>query len=76
MIKLVAPRSDGVCISTATLHSIIHRYLEISNISSRCIPKLLCEQQDQPRISAILYKADKEFLERIITSNGSWFHFY
>ena len=65
----------------ATIYAIIRKDLEISDVSARWVPKLLSEDQKRDRVKigkglVSMYKADKEFLDRIITGDDSWFHYY
>ena len=53
----------------------------MSKVSARWVPKLLLEEQKRDRVKISkellsMYKADKGFLDRIITGDGSWFHYY
>ena len=72
---------ERVGMSTATLHSIIHNDLEMSKVSACWVPKLLSEEQKRDRVKISkellsMYKTDKGFLDRIITGDESWFHYY
>ena len=68
---------ERVGMSTATLHSSIRKYLKMSKLSARWVPKLLSEEQKRGRKELLsMYRADKGFLDRIITGDESWFHYY
>ncbi|KAI6655304.1 Transposase [Oopsacas minuta] len=72
---------ERVGISKATLHSIITEDLEMSKITARWVPKLLSKEQkhERVRVSKELlsrYKTEEDFLDRIVTGHGTWFHYY
>ena len=53
----------------------------MSKVSARWVTKLPSEEQKRDRVKIYketlsIYKADNEFLNRIITGGESWFHFY
>ncbi|KAI6653980.1 Histone-lysine N-methyltransferase SETMAR [Oopsacas minuta] len=72
---------ERVGISKATLHSIITEDLEISKATARWVPKLLSKEQKRERVRVIKellsrYKAEEDFLNRIVTRDETWFHYY
>ena len=53
----------------------------MSKVSERWVPKLPSEEQKRDRVKICkeilsMYKADNEFLNRIITGDELWFHYY
>ncbi|KAI6653929.1 Histone-lysine N-methyltransferase SETMAR [Oopsacas minuta] len=72
---------ERVGISKATLHSIITEDLEMSKVTARWVPKLLSKEpkRERVRVSKDLrsrYKAEVDFLDRIVTGDETWFHYY
>ena len=69
-------------ISAGSSHHIIHDGLKFQKVCARWVPKQLTPEMKERRVDACQellrrYKADGEaFLQRIITGDDSWVHFY
>ena len=67
--------------SKSIIHTIIKDELEMSRVVARWVPKLLSEDQKKERVRASRdllksWHSEKDFLDRIVTGDESWFHYY
>ena len=69
-------------ISVGSAHHIIHDELQFRKVCARWVPKRLTSEMKERRVDACQellrrYEADGEaFLQRIVTGDESWVHFY
>ena len=74
--------SDELGVSCSTVHGILTDNLGMSKVSARWVPRLLTDTEKENRVRCsqmFLSRYDAEgdeFLDRIITTDESWFHHF
>ena len=72
---------ERVGIPKTTIHRIIREDLEMSRVVARWVPKLLSEENKRERVKSsrellAAWRGEKNFLDRIVTGDETWFHYY
>ncbi|KAI6653021.1 histone-lysine N-methyltransferase SETMAR-like [Oopsacas minuta] len=72
---------ERIGISKAKLHSIIIEDLEMSKVTVSWVSKHLSKERKRERVKVgkelvSRYKAEEDFLDRIVTEDETWFHYY
>lgn len=73
--------AETVGLSTRAVHAILTAELGMSRVVARWVPRLLTNDQQLERVRVCrqllhAYRSDSGFLDRIVTGDESWFHYF